>query len=126
MKSIKGRGRPIESDEIIVKYTQNFRDHTDVKYKWEWDKEKFPNGPLSVTIDDPQFNTSEKLLRELEQIELKYIPKKGDRKPRIVKIDKQRIEEINRLLEEFHYGLYPEDAPIIKIRKNAKTKNKKV
>ena len=126
MKYIKGRGRPIDNDILILEYTQIFKDIKGEIQTWVWDKNKYPNGPLSVSIEDPQYNYSEKLLRELEVLDKKYLPKKGDRKPRVLKIDKERIEEINHLLEEFHYGIYPEDRPIIKKRKNAKTKNKKV
>lgn len=110
MKSIK-RGRPQDNDIPILVYTQEFKDYSGEKYKWVWDKIKSPNGPLSVEIDDPQFNISEKLLRELDKIEQKYIPKKGERKPRITKEDKQRIEQIENELIEFHYSLYPEDRP---------------
>jgi len=115
MKSTS-RGRPIENDTPRLIYKQEFKDYKGEKYIWIFDKTKFNNGPLSVEIFDPQFNESEKLLRELEKLEDKYIPKKGDRKPRITKIDKQRMEQIQKELEEFHYNLFPEDRPVIKTR----------
>lgn len=119
-KIYNGRGRPVENDTPLLQYTQEFREHTGEKFIWVWDKIKSPNAPLSVTIEDPQFNTSEKLLRELEKLEQKYQPKKGDRKPRITKVDKQRMEQIQKELEEFHYSIYPEDAPKTRGRKSRK------
>ena len=122
MKSINKsqRGRPVENDTPLLQYTQEFREHTGEKYIWVWDKIKSPNSPLSVTIEDPQYIVSEKLLRELEKLEQKYQPKKGDRKPRITKADKQRMEQIQHELEEFHYSIYPEDKPAIRGRKPKK------
>ena len=114
------RGRPQDNDVLILEYTQNFKDHNGITYKWVWNKNIFPNGPLSVEINDPQYITSDKLNRELENIEKKYIPKKGERKPRITKEDKQRMEQIEKELLEFHYSIFPEDKPIIKVRKNGK------
>jgi len=122
MKSINKsqRGRPVENDTPLLQYTQEFKDPKGEKYIWVWDKTKFNNGPLSVEIFDPQFNTSEKLLRELEKLEQKYQPKKGDRKPRITKADKQRMEQIQNELEEFHYSIYPDDRPATRGRKPKK------
>ena len=74
------RGRPVENDTPLLQYTQEFKDPKGEKHTWIWDKTK-SNGPLNVIIENPQFNTSEKLLRELEKLEQKYQPKKGDRKP---------------------------------------------
>jgi hypothetical protein len=115
MKSIS-RGRPLENDVPLLIYTQEFKDYTGERHVWRWDKTKNKNGPISVEIFDPKFNTSEKLLKELENIEKKYIPKYGDRKPRIVKEDKKRMEQIQHELEEFHYSLYPEDRAVVKTR----------
>lgn len=118
MKSTKPqRGRPQDNDTPVLEYIQEFKDYTGIKYKWEWNLNKFPNGPLSVEIFDPQFTISEKLLRELELLEKKYETKAGGRKPRVSKADKQRMEQIEKELEEFHYSIYPEDKPKIKIRK---------
>lgn len=116
MKFINKRGRPQDNDVPILKYTQNFKDYNGCKYTWVWDKNISPHAPLSVSIDDPQYNVSEKLLRELEKLNEKYTPKKGDRKPRITKADKARMDEIQHELEEFHYSLYPEDRVFTKKR----------
>jgi hypothetical protein len=117
MKSIKTqRGRPLENDAPLLIYTQEFKSYDGERHIWRWDKTKNKNGPISVEIFDNRFNISEKLLKELESIEKKYIPKKGDRKPRIIKEDKKRMEQIQHELEEFHYSLYPEDRPVIKTR----------
>jgi hypothetical protein len=118
MKSIKSqRGRPVDNDTPILIYKQEFKDIKGEKHIWTYDKTKFSNGPLSVEIFDPRYNESEKLLRELEKLEDKYTPKKGDRKSRITKIDKQRMEQIQKELEAFHYSLYPEDRPSVRGRK---------
>lgn len=115
MKSTN-RGRPIENDTPILIYTQEFNVYNGEKQIWNWDKTKFKNGPISVEFFDPVFTVSEKLLKELEKINTKYLPKKGERKTRITKEDKQRIEIIEKELDEFHYSFWPEDRP--KIRKN--------
>ena len=126
MKSIKGRGRPIENDTPLIEYTQVFKDIKGEKETWKWNTLK-SNGPVVIEFEDPRFNVSEKLLRELESLEKKYEPKKGERKPRVTKEDKLRMETIQKELEEFHYSLYPEDAPKIKKPKiNGKIKKTKI
>jgi hypothetical protein len=118
MKSTKTqRGRPVDNDTPRLIYTQEFKDHTGERHVWRYDKTKFKNGPISVEIFDPQFNISEKLLRELENIEKKSISKVDGRKIRILKKDKQRIEEIKKELEEIHYSFWPEDRPSVRGRK---------
>lgn len=111
MKSIN-RGRPIENNIPKIIYTQKFKDYNGYSSIWTWNKIKFPNGPISVEFFDPVFIISEKLLKELERINVRYLPKKGERKNRITKEDKNRMIEIEKELEEFHYSLYPEDRPL--------------
>jgi hypothetical protein len=110
-----------KNDAPILVYTQEFRDHTGERHVWEWDKTKFKQGPLSVEIFDPRFINNDKLLKELEKLENKYIPKKGERKLRLTKIDKQRMEEIQKELDEIQYSFWPEDRPK---QKGRKPKNK--
>jgi hypothetical protein len=117
---IKHRGRPQDNDTLILEYTQFFKDHNGSSYKWTWNKNISKSGPISVTIEDPQYAISDRLNRELESIEKKYIPKKGDRKPRVTKEDKLRMEQIEKELIEFHYSKFPEDRPNIKIKKTKK------
>jgi hypothetical protein len=81
---------------------------------------------ITPIIKYPQYYKADKLVDELEALNKKYLPKKGDRKPRILKVDKERIEAIEKELEEFQYGIFPEDAPIIKVRKNGKTAQTKI
>lgn len=117
-----GRGRPsfIPDNIVIFKYTQTFEDEDKCKYIWVFDKDINSIGPLSVTFEDPTYNKSDKLLKELENIDKKYIPKKGDRKPRVTKEDKARITQIGIELDEFYYSFWPEDRK--PVRKNAKNK----
>ncbi len=125
MKSTSNKGRPTENITPIIKYTQIFKDFDGAKYTWVWDKEK-SSGPLSVTVDDPQYYKADKLVNELEVLNKKYLPKKGDRKPRILKVDKERIEAIEKELEDIHNSFFPEDRVVIKIRKNGKTAKTKI
>jgi hypothetical protein len=63
---------------------------------WDWDKTKFPNGPLSVTIKDPQWAEFDKLENKLASLLSKYEVKNNQRKPRITKADKLEIESIRK------------------------------
>lgn len=114
------RGRPTENDVVILKYTQTFKDHKDEISIWDWDKNKFANGPLSVTIKDPQWAEFDKLENKLASLLLKYEVKGNQRKPRITKADKLEIETLEKEMNEIFYSFYPEDRP--KVRKNAKIK----
>jgi uncharacterized protein YxjI len=114
------KGRPLENDTLILKYTQTFKDHKGEVVIWDWDKTKFSNGPLSVEIKDPQWNTFDKLENKLNSILSKYEIKGNQRKPRITKIDKIEIERLEKEMNEIFYDFYPEDRP--KVRKNAKHK----
>ncbi len=120
------KGRPVENITPILKYTQLFQDKDGTKYKWEWDLNISKYTPLSVEIEDPQYAFSEKLLKELDSINKKYITKGNERKKRVTKEDKKRIEEIELDLTEYHNGRYPEDATTTKILKNGKIKTVKV
>lgn len=129
MKSISkssNKGRPTENITPILKYTQIFQDKDGCKYVWDWDLNISKHAPLSVTIDDPQYAFSEKLLKELDAINKKYITKGNERKKRVTKEDKQRIEQIELDLTEYHYGRFPEDRTTTKILKNGKVKTIKV
>ena len=114
------RGRPIDNDQPLLKYTQTFKDHYGVVTTWEYDKTKFPYGPISVTIKDPAWSEYDKLENKLSSILQKYEVKDNQRKPRITKVDKAEIERIEKELDEIFYSFYPEDRP--KVRKNSKKK----
>lgn len=114
------KGRPPENDTLILKYTQTFKDHKGEVIIWDWDKNKFSNGPLSITIKDPQWSTFDRLENQLTNLLSKYEVKGNQRKPRITKSDKAEIERLENEINEIWYGFYPEDRP--KIRKNAKRK----
>ena len=114
------KGRPIENDTVIKVYTQEFKDHTGETAIWEWDKNEFDRGPLSVTIKDPQWGTFDKKEKQLQILLDKYESNGKERKQRITKADKLEIEALENEINEIWYGFYPEDRP--KIRKNAKIK----
>jgi hypothetical protein len=117
---VERRGRIAENDTPILQYTQNFKDHNGEIFIWEWDKIKYPNGPLSVEIKDLVWATFDKKEAQLNALNQKYVPKKNERKPRITKADKEAIEKLENELNEIWYGFYPKDRP--KIRKPRKTK----
>lgn len=119
------RGRPKNAEEYIpqIKYSTSYKDNNGDEYIWYYDKNISNNGPISIELFSPKYSWSEKLLRELDILNNKYIPKKGQRKLRVTKEDKKRIEEIEIDLIEYHYNLFPEDRVIPKKpRKNARTK----
>jgi hypothetical protein len=120
MTKAPNRGRPTENDTPILQYTQNFKEHTGETFTWNWDKTKFPNGPLSVEIKDPQWSTFDRLENKLSSLLSQYEIKGSERKKRITKIDKLEIEALESEINEIWYGFYPEDRP--KVRKNAKLK----
>jgi hypothetical protein len=114
------RGRPTENDVVILKYTQNFKNYTGETFTWEWDKTQFPNGPISVTIKDPQWAEFDRLENKLASLLSQYEVKGNARKKRITKTDKLEIEALENKINEIFYSFYPEDRP--KVRKNAKRK----
>lgn len=116
------KGRPTENDVVIKVYTQEFRDHTGEIFTWEWDKTINPNGPLSVTIKDPYWATFDKKEKQLVELLEKYEVKKGERKQRVTKADKEAIEKLESEMNEIFYSFYPEDRP--KTRKKRITKIK--
>jgi hypothetical protein len=120
VERVERRGRQAENDTLILKYTQDFKDHTGTTYKWIWDKSISPNGPLSVEIKDKDWIEFDRKENQLNAILQKYEVKGNQRKPRITKVDKEAIEVLENEINEIWYGFYPEDRP--KVRKNAKKK----
>jgi hypothetical protein len=120
MSKSTNRGRPTENDTPILQYTQNFKEYTGETFTWEWDKTRFPNGPLSVIIKDPQWSEFDRLENKLSSLLSQYEIKGSERKKRITKTDKLEIEQLENKINEIWYGFYPEDRP--KVRKNAKRK----
>jgi acetolactate synthase-1/2/3 large subunit len=72
MSKSTNRGRPTENDTPILQYTQNFKAYTGETFTWEWDKTRFPNGPLSVTIKDPQWSEFDRLENKLSSLLSQY------------------------------------------------------
>jgi hypothetical protein len=116
------KGRPAENDTVIKVYTQEFKDHTGETAIWEWDKNEFDRGPLSVTIKDPQWATYDKKEKQLVGLLEKYESNGKERKQRVTKTDKEAIEQLEHEMDEIFYSFYPEDRP--KIRKQRTTKIK--
>lgn len=121
-KKTERRGRTAENDTVINVYTQEFRDHNNEVFIWEWDKIQWKNGPLSVTIKDPYWNLFDKKELQLKTLLDKYEVKGKERKQRITKADKLEIETLESEINEIWYNTFPEDRP--KIRKQRITKTK--
>lgn len=94
------RGRPKENDTPVLKYTQKFKHLDGSITTWVWDKTINKNGPISVETEYKGYGKIDKLLKEQADINNKYLAKEGERKPRILKIDKQRLEQIEIELEQ--------------------------
>ena len=119
---VMAKGRPIENDTVIKVYTQEFKDHTGETAIWEWDKNINPNGPLSVTIKDPQWSTFDKKEKQLQTLLDKYELNGKERKQRITKADKLEIEQLESEINEIWYGYFPEDRPKIRKKRTLKIK----
>jgi hypothetical protein len=116
------KGRPIENDAVIKVYTQEFKDHNGEIFTWEWDKNEFNGGPLSVTIKDPVWATFDKKEKQLQNLLDKYESNGKERKQRITKADKLEIEQLESEINEIWYGYFPDEQP--KIRKQRTLKSK--
>lgn len=121
MNKSSNRGRPTENITPIFKYTQTFIDHTGSSRIWEFDKNKFHNGPLLVDVIDVEWKEWDKKEKQLNDILIKYSPKRNQRKPRVTKQDKILIETLKHELDEIFYSFYPEDRPK---KRGRKSKNK--
>ena len=109
------RGRPKENIEIRKKYTMEFDDS-----KWYYDLDKFENGPYLVEIKHPELDKLEKLHLKLKRLkEPKY--HENGRKIRTTKINKRKMELVEKAYWKEHYRLFPEDKP--KKRGRPKRKN---
>ncbi len=116
------KGRPIENDDVIKIYTQEFRDHTGETFTWEWDKTQFKNGPLSVEVKDPTWTTFDKKEKQLAALLSKYESNGKERKQRITKADKLEIETLESEINEMWYNNFPEDRPKVRKQRTSKTK----
>jgi len=116
------KGRPIENDDVIKIYTQEFRDHTGETFTWEWDKTQFKNGPLSVEVKDPTWATFDRKEKQLFTLLSKYESNGKERKQRITKADKLEIETLESEINEMWYNNFPEDRPKVRKQRTPKTK----
>lgn len=94
------RGRPKENDEPLLKYTQVFENPDGSKATWVWDKTIHRNGPISVEFEEYISPELKKLIKERNDIVAKYDTPEGERKKRITKIDKARLEELDGKIEK--------------------------
>ena len=98
---MSGRGRPKETipTKIFV-YTQVFKNDDGGTTTWHWDKHKFPNGPYLVEMEEFIPPELEKLIRKRNKIIASYETPPGERKKRITKDDKLKLEELNGQIEK--------------------------
>jgi hypothetical protein len=119
---VENRGRQAINDTVIKVYTQVFRDHKGEIATWEWDKNVHANGPLSVTVKDPQWSTFDKKEKQLSELLNKYESNGNERKPRITKADKLEIEQLEDEINEIWYDNFPEDRPKVRKQRTPKIK----
>lgn len=98
MSKKDNRGRPSENVVEKLIYTQTFNNLDGTTSVWEWDKTINKNGPISVDILYPNHQEIDKINKQKDKILSKYLAKPGERKPRILKVDKQRLEELEEKL----------------------------
>jgi len=98
-KDNRGRPKEIEAIKLMV-YTQIFKHEDGSVHTWYWDKNRHLNGPYLVEIEefiDPEL---EKLIKQRNKIIASYETPPGERKKRITKEDKLKLEELNGKIEE--------------------------
>ena len=110
------RGRPAENITRKIKYKLEFEDSI-----WHFDLNKYPNGAYLVEQIDPTYDKLEKLYNKLERLQTPKFQENG-RKKRTTKVDKIKVETVERAYWKEHYKLFPEDKPKKRGRKK-KTSN---
>ena len=110
------RGRPKEKD--LKPKTKYILDYGDIIY--HFDDKKSKNGAYLVEVIDPKFDKIEKLYNKLEKLQTPKFHENG-RKKRTTKVDKIKMETVERANWKEHYKLFPEDKPKKRGRKAKKT-----
>ena len=102
----ENRGRPSEKPiEIVRQFTRTYDDSI-----WHYDLDKTDKGPYLVEVYDPEYEKIEKLYNKLEKLQTPKYHENG-RKKRTTKIDKIKMETVERAYWKEHYRLFPEDKP---------------
>ena len=115
-KKIENRGRPSEQQaEAPRQYTRTYYDFPSKpdlggKSIWHYDLDKFDKGPYLVEIFDPKYDKIDKLFNKLEKLQTPKYHENG-RKIRTTKVDKIKMETIERAYWKEHYVLFPKDKP---------------
>ena len=110
------RGRPSEQQvEAPRQYTRTYYDFPSKpdlggKTIWHYDLDKTDKGPYLVEMFDPKYDKAEKLFNKLERLQTPQYHENG-RKKRTTKIDKIKMETVERAYWKEHYVLFPEDKP---------------
>lgn len=97
---VQHRGRPKDNDVEVLQYTQIFKFPNGQIQTWVWDKIRHPRGPISVEIEYPKNKFIDSLEKEKADIINKYMAVPGERKPRIQKKDKLKLEELEKLINK--------------------------
>ena len=112
----ESRGRPSEQQaEAPRQYTRTFYEFSSKpelggKEIWHYDLDKTDKGPYLVEIFDPKYDKAEKLFNKLERLQTPQYHENG-RKKRTTKIDKIKMETVERAYWKEHFILFPEDKP---------------
>ena len=115
-KKIENRGRPSEQQaEAPRQYTRTYYDFPSKpdlggKSIWHYDLDKFDKGPYLVELFDPKYDKIDKLFNKLEKLQTPKYHENG-RKIRTTKVDKIKMETIERAYWKEHYVLFPKDKP---------------
>jgi len=112
----ENRGRPTEKQlEAPRQFTRVYYDcpskpNLGGKTIWHYDLDKTDKGPYLVEIFDPKYDKIDKLYNKLERLQTPKYHENG-RKKRTTKIDKIKMETVERAYWKEHYVLFPEDKP---------------
>ena len=109
------RGRPSEKPvEAPRKFIREYDDSI-----WHYDLDKTDKGPYLVEMTDTTYDKAEKLYIKLEKLQTPKYHENG-RKKRTTKVDKIKIQTVERAYWKEHYRLFPEDIPKKRGRKKKK------
>ena len=112
----ESRGRPSEQQaEAPRQFTRTFYEFSSKpelggKEIWHYDLDKTDKGPYLVEMFDPKYDKAEKLFNKLERLQTPQYHENG-RKKRTTKIDKIKMETVERAYWKEHFILFPEDKP---------------
>ena len=108
------RGRPVENVIKKTKYILEFKDS-----RWNYNLDKYPNGPYLVEQLDTTYDKLEKLYNKLENLKKPKYHENG-RKKRITKSNRKKMELVENTYWKEHYRLFPNERPKRRGRKPAR------